>query len=68
MSINFGTVSCHPDCTYAGKEIPRHMPTPTCRLFAKYSRETNPVTKSVYRDIINRRLQCTERKELKDER
>lgn len=52
-------VSCNTNCKYFGHELPRYLPTPTCRLFAKYNDESNPVTKSVLREIIAKRIQCS---------
>lgn len=51
-------LGCDPDCKFYGKDIPRNMPTPACRLFEKYHKEKNPVTKAVIREIIQKRLRC----------
>ena len=49
---------CSENCKYFNKDLPRNIGTPTCRLFEKYNKEKNPVTKAVLRDIIRKRLRC----------
>lgn len=50
-------MACPNTCKYK-KGIPDNMPTPTCKLIEKYSKEKNPVTKSVLKEIIQKRLRC----------
>jgi hypothetical protein len=50
--------ACSGNCKYYKKQFPTHIPTPTCRLFEKYAAATNVVTKSVFRNIIQRRIRC----------
>jgi hypothetical protein len=48
--------ACPDSCQYAGKEWPRHLPKPGCRIVAEYLATDNPVTLSVRRNIIRNRL------------
>lgn len=46
---------CEADCPYAGKEWPRNMPKPDCRIKAEMALATNPVTKwSMGEILLNR--------------
>lgn len=48
--------ACPSTCQYAGKPWPRSKGKPTCRLFAEYAVEKNPVTKASIRMIIRNRI------------
>lgn len=48
---------CIENCEYKGKSKPTNKPTPTCIIKQKYTDSTNPVAKSVYREIIANRLE-----------
>ncbi len=54
--IGLSDFACGVDCAYAGKPWPKHLPKPTCRIIAELPSITNPVTISVYRDILRNRM------------
>lgn len=59
MSSLLKIISCNSSCKYYEKEWPKNLSTPLCRIFYKYNNTNNPVTKSVYEDIIKTRMKCS---------
>lgn len=54
--INIADFSCKQDCQFVGKDWPRYLPMPTCRVIHQALQENNPVTVASYRMVIANRI------------